>query len=192
MNSSRLGLLRSAFCLFRFRIDPEDSEISRFSRTNSSFAFHRRRMNYIDLAEHSRLAIAVHLPRPSNRSQRMGKMKSKSLLAAAIVLLIPSLALARPKNSANVELDQAVEVAGTQLAPGQYKLTWEGSGPNVTVNFDEGRKTVVTASAKLVKNPTNQEAIETDTAAGNTTVLKEIDLKNISIQFEDAAPSAGN
>lgn len=118
-------------------------------------------------------------------------MKSKSLFATAFVFLAPALAFAGPKNSANVTLDQPVTVAGTQLAAGQYKLTWEGSGPDVTVSFDEGKKTIATTSAKLVNNRNNQDAIETS-AHDNTTVLDAVDLKNLTIQFENAAPSAGN
>lgn len=119
-------------------------------------------------------------------------MKSKSLIAAAIVLLTPVLAFAGPKNSAKVELNQPVNVAGTQLTPGQYKVIWEGTGPDIRVSFVEGEKTIATAPAKLVSNSTNQEAIETTTAAGNTTVLQAIDLKKITLQFENSAPAAGN
>jgi hypothetical protein len=92
----------------------------------------------------------------------MKKMKSKSSFAAAMVFLIPALALAGPKNSANLQLNEPVKVAGSQLAPGQYKVTWEGSGPDVTVTFAEGKTIVATAPAKLVGNPSKQEAVETD------------------------------
>ena len=119
-------------------------------------------------------------------------MKSKTLFTAATMFLVPALAFAGPKNSANVTLDQPVKVAGTQLATGQYKLIWEGSGPNVTVSFVEGKKTVATTSARLVSNRSNQEAIETTTTADNATVLQAVDLKNITIQFENAASAAGN
>lgn len=118
-------------------------------------------------------------------------MKMKSLSAAAIVFIVPALAFATPKNSANVELDQTVKVAGTQLAPGQYKLIWEGSGQDLMVSFTEGKKTVATVPAKLVSNPDNLDAVETDTVADNT-ILRAIDLKKITIQFENAAPGASN
>ena len=118
-------------------------------------------------------------------------MKSKSSFAAAMMFLIPALALAGPKNSANLQLDQPVKVEGNQLAPGQYKLTWEGSGPDVTVKFAEGKTIVATAPAKLVSNPSKQEAVETDGATG-TAVLHAVDLRNITIQFENSAPGAGN
>jgi hypothetical protein len=122
----------------------------------------------------------------------MEKMKPNSSYAVAMVFLIPALALAGPRNSANLQLDHPVNVAGSQLAPGQYKLTWEGSGPDVTVKFAEGKTIVATAPAKLVSNPTKEEAIETATATDDTTVLQAVDLRNITIQFENAAPGAGN
>ena len=119
-------------------------------------------------------------------------MKSNSLFAVVIVLLTPVLAFGGTKNSANFELDQSVTVSGTQLAPGQYKLTWEGSGSDVTVSFTEGKKTIATAHAKLLSNRNNEEAIDTTAAAGSKTVLNAIDLKNITLQFQNDAPSAGN
>jgi hypothetical protein len=119
-------------------------------------------------------------------------MKSKILFAAAMVLTVPALAFAASKNSANVSLDRPLDVAGTELAPGQYKLSWEGTGPDVTVVFTVGKKTIATTSAKLVSNRNNQEAIETTTASGNRSVLQAIDLKNLRLQFESAVPAAGN
>lgn len=119
-------------------------------------------------------------------------MKSISLSAAAIVFLMPVVAFAAQKNSATVELDQAVTVADTQIAPGQYKVSWEANGPDVNVSFADGNKTVVTALAKLLINTTNEEAVETDTAGGGTPALSAIDLKHVTIQFENAIPSAGN
>ena len=109
-----------------------------------------------------------------------------------MVFAVPALGFAASKNSANVSLDQPVNVAGTQLAPGQYKLSWEGTGPDVTVVFTQGKKTIATTSAKLVSNRNNQEAIETTTAGDNKSVLQAVDLKNLTLQFENAVPAAGN
>jgi hypothetical protein len=119
-------------------------------------------------------------------------MKSKTLFIAAMAFFVPALAFAAPKNSASLQLDQRVKIGGTQLAPGQYKLIWEGSGQDATVSFIEGKKTVAIAAAKLVSNPTNEVAIEISTAADNTQVLDAIDLKNITLQFGNDAPTAGN
>src|SRR5438874_10780790 len=119
-------------------------------------------------------------------------MKSKFLFIAALVFLTPVLASAKAKDSGNMELNQPVKVAGTQLLPGQYKLIWEGTGPDVTVSFVQGKKTIASAPAKLVSNRMNEEAIETSTAPDNTTVLQAVDLKNIKLQFENEAAAAGN
>jgi hypothetical protein len=135
----------------------------------------------------------VSYPNLSNLlSKEWKQMKSKSSFAAAMVFLIPALTFAGAKNSANLKLDQSVTVAGSQLAPGQYKLTWEGSGPDVTVKFAEGKNVVATAPAKLVNTSTNQEAIETDTVADSTRLLRAVDLKKVMIQFANAAPGGGN
>ena len=119
-------------------------------------------------------------------------MKSKLFVAIAMVFLIPSLAMAGTKKSANVVLDQPVNAAGTQLAPGEYKLTWDGTGPNVTVSFIQGKKTIASAPAKLVTTRNEEEAIETANVTGNTTALRAIDLKNMQIQFENPASASGN
>lgn len=119
-------------------------------------------------------------------------MKSKSTFAAAMVFLIPALTFAGPRNSANLKLDEPVRVAGSQLAAGQYKLTWEGSGPDVTVRFAEGKETVATVPAKLMSTSSQQEAVETYTAADKTKLLRAVDLRNITIHFDTAAPDAGN
>jgi hypothetical protein len=133
------------------------------------------------------------LPKYEQLAQKgIGKMKSKTLFAAATAFLVPALAFAGPKNSANVKLEQPVKVEGTQLAPGLYKLIWEGSGSDTTVSFTEDKRTVATVAAKLVSHPNNQEAIETVTAADNTTLLQAIDLKNITLRFENASPGVGN
>lgn len=119
-------------------------------------------------------------------------MKAKVLFFVTM-LLLPAFAFGGEKNSANVTLDQPVKVAGAQLAPGQYKVIWEGSGSDVTVSFVEGKKTIATAPAKLVSTPANQPAgIETDTSADNAQVLQAIYLKNVSIQFGSAVSGAGN
>lgn len=119
-------------------------------------------------------------------------MKSITLFAAAMLLSTPVLAFGASKNSAKFTLDQPVTLAGTQLAPGEYKLTWQGSGPDVTVSFAEGKKIVATASAQLVSKGNDPEAIETKSAGDNTTVLKAIDLSKVTIQFENASASSGN
>jgi phage tail sheath gpL-like len=118
-------------------------------------------------------------------------MKIKSLSVFAM-LLIPVLAFAADKNSAKVQIDEPVKISGTQLAPGQYRLTWEGNGPDVTVSFLEGKKTVATAPAKLVNASHDQPAIETVATPDNAQLLKAVDLSHLTIQFLAPVSASGN
>lgn len=119
-------------------------------------------------------------------------MRSKSLFAITMLSLIPGLAFARPRNSASVQLDEPVKVGNVQIPSGDYKMVWEGNTPNVTVSFLDGDKTVATAPAELVNKTNKQDAIETFTAPDNTEVLQAVDLKNLSVRFENTAIHAGN
>ena len=119
-------------------------------------------------------------------------MKPKVLFFVTMVFL-PALAFAGQRNSANLELDQSVTIASTQLAPGQYKLIWEGNGPDVSVSFTQGKKVVTTAFARLVSDPASQPgAFEIRTATDKTVMLQAVDLRNETIQFENVVSAVGN
>lgn len=119
-------------------------------------------------------------------------MKAKSLFVLAM-LSLPALTFAADKKSTSVQIPQPVTVAGTQIAPGNYKLVWEGNGPDVTVTFLNGKKTVATAPAKLVNSQNNQAgAIETVATSDKTQVLKAVDLSKQTIEFETPVAAAGN
>jgi hypothetical protein len=72
---------------------------------------------------------------------------SKSLVMSLALLLASS---AFAATQARLELDNPVTLNGTTLKPGDYKLQWDGSGPNVELSFVQGKKVVATASAHLV------------------------------------------
>ena len=57
-------------------------------------------------------------------------------------------ALARD-NAHLVEISNAVEIGGTRLKPGNYKVEWHGTGPAVQVSFEQNGKTVVTVPGTL-------------------------------------------
>jgi hypothetical protein len=119
-------------------------------------------------------------------------MKAKSLFVFAM-LALPALAFAADKKSASVQITQPVTVAGTQIAPGNYRLVWEGNGPDVTVTFLEGKKTVATAPAKLVNTASSQQdAIETFTTADKTQLLRAVDFKSLTLQFQTPVAADGN
>jgi hypothetical protein len=73
-------------------------------------------------------------------------------LLSALAVLSPLGAFARDKNQRSVDIPDAVQVGGTQLQAGHYKLQIEGTGPDVQVTFLQNGKTVATVPGKLKTN----------------------------------------
>jgi len=72
---------------------------------------------------------------------------SKGLIMG-LALLLASSAFAATK--ADLTLQSPVTVNGTTLKPGDYKLQWDGAGPNVEVSIMQGKNVIAKVPAKLV------------------------------------------
>jgi hypothetical protein len=72
---------------------------------------------------------------------------SKSLVMG-LALLFASSAFAATK--ATLQLQHPTTINGTQLKAGDYKLQWDGSGPNVEVNIMQGKNVLAKVPAKVV------------------------------------------
>jgi hypothetical protein len=107
----------------------------------------------------------------------MKQVKYVTLLSM-LALLFSVSALARDKNQHSVQIPDSVQVGGTQLEPGDYKVEWQGSGPQIQVNFVRDGKTVATVPGQLKTNDAHvtQDDIVTDTTSANTKTLTEIDF----------------
>jgi hypothetical protein len=105
----------------------------------------------------------------------MKHLKYQALLSI-IAMLSPLSVFARDKNQHSVDIPTAVQVGGTQLKPGNYKVTWQGAGPDTQVTFVRDGKTVATVPATLKTNDgaVIQDQIVTD-STNNT--LNEIDFR---------------
>jgi hypothetical protein len=85
---------------------------------------------------------------------------SKSLVVG-LALLLASSAFAATK--ANLQLNNPVTVNGTNLKPGDYKLQWEGSGPNFELSIVQGKNVLTKVPAHLVQleTPASNDAAVT-------------------------------
>jgi hypothetical protein len=98
------------------------------------------------------------------------------------LLLLPATTFARDKdknkNEGNLMLSDPVQVGSTVLEPGNYKVEWQGSGPNVNVDILQGGKTVATTPATIVGYTTGYDAVVTGPTADNPQklTLQEIDF----------------
>ncbi len=119
----------------------------------------------------------------------MKQVKYAALLSM-LALLCSVSALARDKNQHSVQISDAVQVGGTQLEPGDYKVEWQGTGPELEVTFVRDGKTIATVPGTLKTNDAqvHQDDIVTDTTTANVRTLKEIDFgrSKESLVFEQS------
>jgi hypothetical protein len=106
-------------------------------------------------------------------------MKNLRYLALlSIFAMLSSLGVfARNKNQQSVDIPDTVQVGGTQLKPGNYKMEWQGTGPDIQVTFLRDGKAVVTVPATLKTNDVQVTQDEIVTGSENNT-LHEIDFRH--------------
>ena len=95
---------------------------------------------------------------------------SKSVVMG-LALLLASSAFAATKASLN--LQHPTIVNGTKLKAGDYKLEWDGSGPNVEVSIIQGKNVLTKVPAKVVdlSSPSqNSAAVVTLNSDGTSTL----------------------
>jgi hypothetical protein len=113
-----------------------------------------------------------------------------SALLSMLALLSSVSALARDKNQHSVEIPYSVQVGGAQLKPGDYQVEWQGTGPEIQVNFVRDGKTVATVPGTLKTNDAQvaQDDVVIDKTSDNTQTLKEIDFgrNKESLVFEQS------
>jgi hypothetical protein len=115
---------------------------------------------------------------------------SKSVVLGLAVLLASS-ALAATK--ASLQLSNPVTVNGTTLKAGDYKIQWEGDGPNVEVSFTQGKTVVAKAPARVVELETpaaNDAAVTLKNDKGSNS-LAGLRFQGKKIALELSAASDG-
>jgi len=113
---------------------------------------------------------------------------SKSLVLGLAVLLASS-AFAATK--ANLQITHPVTINGTTLKAGDYKVQWEGNGPNVELSILQGKNVVAKTSAHIVEmeTPAARDATVTRTADSGTSSLAGIRFqgKKLSLELGEAS-----
>ena len=112
-------------------------------------------------------------------------MKKLFLILVTSCALLSASAFAANKGS--FHLSGPVTLNGTQLAEGEYKVQWDGSGPDVQVKILSGGKLVTTVPAHLIelsRNGVNDATVWKKNEDG-TSSLTEIDFagKKYALDF---------
>jgi hypothetical protein len=91
-------------------------------------------------------------------------------------LLLSASAFAGNSNKKTLHLYESVTVEGQQLAPGDYRLEWSGTGPDVKLNILKGKDTVATVSAHIVPVDVafKQDGYSASTGKGGSPSVTEI------------------
>ena len=122
-------------------------------------------------------------------------MNSKRLMAALVVLA--AMIVATSAFATNIELTKAASFNGTQLAPGNYKVVYSGTGSDVHVNLMRGKNTVASAPAHIEERDTkaSYDAVVTENGQGSVPVVKQIVLggkKQVLVLSESAEGASGS
>jgi len=106
----------------------------------------------------------------ATEQMKLNNVAKTVVLGLAVLLATSAFAL----NKGSLQIRDAVEVNGQQLAPGSYQVRWEGTGANVEVSFMQGKKEVAKASAKVIAldNPSNYDSAVIDHASGKASVCE--------------------
>ena len=95
---------------------------------------------------------------------------SKSVVLGLAVLMAGS---AFAASKANLNLQNPTTINGTKLKAGEYKLAWDGTGPNVEVSILQGKNVIAKVPAKIVEltsAPSNDAAMVKMNGDGTSTL----------------------
>jgi hypothetical protein len=112
-------------------------------------------------------------------------------LALGLALVLASSAFAATK--ASLQLNHPVTVNGTTLKAGDYKLQWEGNGPNVELSILQGKNVVAKVPAHVVElsTPSGNDAAVTQKNDSGTDSLAGIRFQGKKFSLELAETSDG-
>jgi hypothetical protein len=106
-----------------------------------------------------------------------------------LALLLASSAFAVTK--ASLQLNNPVIINGTTLKAGDYKLQWEGTGPNVELSILQGKNVVAKTTAHVVELPTpatNDAAVTKKNDSGpNTLAALRFQGKKMSLELGEGS-----
>ena len=84
---------------------------------------------------------------------KTSKMSKGLLLGLALLLATSAFA----SNKGSLAVTDNCMFAGKQLAKGDYKVSWEGNGPDVQINIMKGKNVVATVPAHMTELNSNAQ-----------------------------------
>jgi hypothetical protein len=119
----------------------------------------------------------------------MSFSSSSKMVVLALTVLLAAGAFAGENHKASMQLFDAAQVNGSQLAPGQYQVQWEGAGPNVELSILQGKKVLAKAPARVL---TLNDKISNDAVVTNKNTDGSKSVSEIRFGGKKFALSLGN
>jgi len=123
---------------------------------------------------------------------KVRKQVGRLMTVLALALAVAGLALA--KDSKKVKLEYPASIHGTQLAAGQYEVSWETHSPEATVTFKLQKNVVATAEGKMVqranKFETNSVLYSTNPDGSRTIMEIRFGGTNQVLIFGESSPTS--
>ena len=119
---------------------------------------------------------------------------SKFMFATFAVLLFSLSGWASDKMRANIQIYETVHIGSTELAPGEYKMTWTQSGSDAEVTISRGKRVIATVAARVAEVRSGYSSPVLDTDGASNTLIG-VDLPKVSISFRSesaVSPSSSN
>lgn len=121
-------------------------------------------------------------------------MKASKSLFLGLALLLATSAFAINKGSFSVQ--EPLMVNGTKLAVGDYKVQWDGNGPNVELSITQGKKVIAKVPAHMVDlgAPSETDATVVRNNGDGVRSLSEVRLsgKKFAFSIGEEAAKAGD
>jgi hypothetical protein len=121
--------------------------------------------------------------------------KSSKIVVLGLAVLLATSAFAS-SSKGSLQVTNGMTIAGKQLPAGEYKVQWDGSGPDVEVNIMHGNKVVATVPAHLIElaQSPNGNAAVTKTTSDGTKAVSEIRFsgKKYALALGDESANASS
>lgn len=119
-------------------------------------------------------------------------MKASKSLFLGLALLLATSAFAINKGSLTVQ--EPLMLNGTKLAAGDYKVEWDGKGPDVELSITQGKKVIAKVQAHVVDldSPAQSDAAVVKNNGDGTKSLTEVRFggKKFALAVGEESPRA--
>ena len=111
----------------------------------------------------------------------MKRILGLALMSALFVAPLFAFPLFGAKTT-TVTIPEGLTVGSTQIAAGEYRVSYEGPGPDVKVSLMKSRTSPIVLDAKLLAGKKENVSVTIGTVNG-VRVLQQIDLKGATLVF---------